>query len=75
MTPTDDDRVSSHPSPARARGFAAMGPERRREIARAGGRAAHEKGTAHEFNSTEGRAAGLKSGSNRLTRMLAGLGD
>ncbi len=46
---------------ARGRGFAGMDPERQRDIAREGGRAAHEKGTAHEFNSAEARAAGLKS--------------
>ena len=46
------------------RGFAAMDPERQREIAREGGRAAHEQGVAHEFNSTEAREAGRKGGSN-----------
>ena len=44
------------------RGFASMDPERQREIARDGGRAAHEKGTAHEFDSEEARAAGRKGG-------------
>lgn len=43
------------------RGFAAMDPERQREIASEGGRAAHEQGTAHEFDSEEARAAGRKS--------------
>ena len=43
------------------RGFAGMDPDRQREIAREGGKAAHEKGTAHEFNSEEARAAGSKS--------------
>ncbi|HPP75517.1 MAG TPA: KGG domain-containing protein, partial [Armatimonadota bacterium] len=33
------------------RGFASMDPEKQREIARKGGRAAHEKGTAHEWDS------------------------
>lgn len=46
---------------ARGRGFAGMDPERQRAIAREGGRAAHEKGTAHEFSPAEARAAGLKS--------------
>src|ERR1051326_2852205 len=45
-----------------ARGFAAMSPERKREIASKGGRAAHMKGTAHEFTSDEARAAGRKGG-------------
>ena len=38
------------------RGFASMDPEQQREIAAEGGRAAHEKGTAHEFTPEE-RAA------------------
>jgi general stress protein YciG len=44
------------------RGFASMDRERQREIARKGGRAAHEKGTAHEFTTDEARAAGRKGG-------------
>ena len=44
------------------RGFALMDPERQREIARKGGRAAHEKGTAHQFSSDEARQAGRKGG-------------
>jgi general stress protein YciG len=44
------------------RGFASMDPQRQREIAAQGGRAAHEKGTAHEFNSEEARAAGSRGG-------------
>ncbi|MFY0538174.1 KGG domain-containing protein [Nannocystis pusilla] len=39
-----------------------MDAEKQREIARKGGRAAHEKGTAHEFDSDEARAAGRKGG-------------
>jgi hypothetical protein len=46
----------------RNRGFASMDREKQREIARKGGRAAHEKGTAHEFTSDEARAAGRKGG-------------
>ncbi len=45
-----------------SRGFASMNAEKQREIARKGGRAAHEKGTAHEFTSDEARAAGRKGG-------------
>src|ERR1700712_3743242 len=44
------------------RGFALMNPERQREIARKGGKAAHEKGTAHQFTSDEAREAGRKGG-------------
>src|SRR6476620_10153613 len=46
----------------RSRGFASMSSEKQREIARKGGRAAHEKGTAHEFTTDEARAAGRKGG-------------
>lgn len=42
------------------RGFAAMDPQRQREIASLGGRAAHQSGHAHEFNTEEARAAGKK---------------
>jgi general stress protein YciG len=48
--------------PQVSRGFASMDNERQREIARKGGRAAHAKGTAHEFTSDEARAAGQKGG-------------
>lgn len=47
------------------RGFASMDPQRQREIASEGGRAAHEKGTAHEFTSEEAREAGRKGGQAR----------
>lgn len=48
-----------------SRGFASMDPERQREIASEGGKAAHEKGTAHEFTSEEARRAGSMSHGNR----------
>jgi general stress protein YciG len=44
------------------RGFASMSMEKQREIASKGGRAAHEKGTAHEWTPDEARAAGRKGG-------------
>lgn len=44
------------------RGFASMDREKQREIASKGGRAAHAKGTAHEFDSGEARDAGRKGG-------------
>jgi general stress protein YciG len=44
------------------RGFASMSPDRQREIASKGGRAAHEKGTAHEWTADEARQAGRKGG-------------
>ena len=39
-----------------------MSPEKQREIASKGGRAAHQKGTAHEWSSDEARVAGRKGG-------------
>ena len=44
------------------RGFAAMSPERQREIASQGGRAAHVQGVAHEWNAAEAKEAGKKGG-------------
>jgi general stress protein YciG len=44
------------------RGFAGMDPQKQREIASKGGRAAHAKGTAHEFTPEEAREAGRKGG-------------
>ena len=44
------------------RGFASMSREKQREIASKGGRAAHEKGTAHEWTADEARTAGRKGG-------------
>ena len=44
------------------RGFASMSPEKQREIASKGGRAAHAKGTAHEWTPEEARTAGRRGG-------------
>lgn len=44
------------------RGFASMSVKQRTEIASKGGRAAHVKGTAHEWTAEEARAAGSKGG-------------
>lgn len=44
------------------RGFASMDKDKQREIASKGGKAAHERGTAHEFTSQEAREAGHKGG-------------
>ncbi|MFL5740549.1 MAG: KGG domain-containing protein [Flavisolibacter sp.] len=52
----DGNRGSSN------RGFAAMSPERQKQIASEGGRAAHKQGVAHEWNSDEARKAGRKGG-------------
>lgn len=48
------------------RGFASMDRTKQREIAIKGGKAAHLRGTAHEWNSEEAREAGRKGG--RATR-------
>jgi general stress protein YciG len=47
----------------RGRGFASMSPEKKREIASKGGKAAHALGTAHKWTSEEAQAAGRKGGS------------
>lgn len=44
------------------RGFASMSKARQREIASMGGKAAHERGTAHEWTADEARKAGAKGG-------------
>ena len=54
------------------RGFASMDPERQRAIASEGGKAAHEKGTAHEFTSEEARRAGSMSHGNRQSESSSG---
>src|SRR3954447_19629236 len=66
------DRVesssSNHSRPRNnERGFASMDRDKQREIASKGGRAAHKKGTAHEFSSEEARAAGRK-GSEKVSQ-------
>src|ERR1700687_4386088 len=53
---------STRRSSTRGRGFAGMSEQRQREIAAAGGRAAHKRGTAHEFSPSEARRAGHKGG-------------
>ncbi len=59
----------------RGRGFAGMSPAKQRSIASKGGRAAHRKGTAHEFTSEEGRRAGSKGGRARAKNRTAMLSD
>lgn len=61
MEQTAHDTDNLKPAPKKSlRGFAAMDPQRQREIASLGGRAAHQSGHAHEFTSEEARAAGKK---------------
>jgi len=60
---SDDGNTSQGSVRTRSnRGFASMDREKQREIASKGGRAAHAKGTAHEFDSGEAREAGRKGG-------------
>jgi general stress protein YciG len=56
------------------RGFAAMDQAQQREIASKGGQAAHQKGTAHEFDSEEARRAGQKGG-EAVSRNRAHMAD
>lgn len=53
------------------RGFASMDANKQREIASKGGRAAHQKGTAHQWSSDEARAAGRKGGVSRSNNLNA----
>jgi uncharacterized protein len=55
-------RVQSAGGRRSNRGFASMDPYKQKEIASKGGKAAHAKGTAHEFDSDEAREAGRKGG-------------
>ncbi|TXF97388.1 KGG domain-containing protein [Massilia arenae] len=60
--------------PPAKRGFAAMDQNQQREIASKGGQAAHQKGTAHEFDSEEARRAGQKGG-EAVSRNRAHMAD
>ena len=59
------------------RGFASMDRSKQKEIASKGGKAAHQKGTAHEWTSEEARDAGRKGGlaSHRRRREQRDGGD
>ncbi|HYM21767.1 MAG TPA: KGG domain-containing protein [Vicinamibacterales bacterium] len=65
--PGNEDRTTTGGSTGSGRsrsnrGFASMDRSKQREIASKGGKAAHAKGTAHEFDSGEAREAGRKGG-------------
>ena len=55
-------------TPKQHRGFAALPTEQMKAIAQKGGRAAHEKGTAHVWTDDEARAAGAKGGAETHRR-------
>jgi general stress protein YciG len=57
------------------RGFASMDRSKQREIASKGGKAAHQKGTAHEWTSEEAREAGRKGGMASHRRKQQGGSD
>jgi hypothetical protein len=61
-TPSTRSTSSKRPRRGKGRGFAGMSEHRQRAIAAEGGRAAHERGTAHEFSVAEARKAGQKGG-------------
>jgi general stress protein YciG len=63
MTTTiTEERISTPQATSSRTGFAAMDPDRQRQIASKGGKAAHEKGTAHEFTTEKAKVAGRKGG-------------
>ena len=53
---------TEQPRRKQRRGFAAMDPAKQREIASKGGKASHEQGTGHEWDSEAAREAGRKGG-------------
>jgi general stress protein YciG len=52
----------------KGRGFASMDKAKQRQIASKGGKAAHQKGTAHKWTSDEARIAGQLGGRARQKR-------
>lgn len=53
-------------------GFRALTPERQREIASAGGKAAHRAGRAHQWNPESARLAGLKGAAAKAAKREQG---
>lgn len=74
--PEEEKESSNAPAPEvpkkRPRGFAAMDRAVVSEIARKGGKSAHEQGTAHEFTSETAQIAGRKGGRATATRKARG---
>lgn len=66
-----EEQTQPQPQPTKARGFNSMTPERRRELASAGGKAVALKGTGHHWTPEAARAASLKSHENRKAKKLA----
>ena len=61
-TPATEQKPAEVPRKKARRGFAAMSADKQKAIASLGGKAAHAKGTAHEFSPEEAREAGRKGG-------------
>ncbi len=61
-------KTAAHQNSNSNKGFSSMDPAKQREIASEGGRAAHEKGTAHEFDSEEAKEAGRKGGQSHANQ-------
>ena len=59
---SQEESQADQPRAKQRRGFACLAPEQIKAMARKGGRAAHEKGTAHVWTDDEARAAGTKGG-------------
>jgi uncharacterized protein len=68
---TEEDFSMASERKGRGRGFASMDPQKQREIASKGGRAAHIQHTAHEWDSEEARQAGRKGGAASRQRVTA----
>jgi general stress protein YciG len=64
----EEDKMALHSNDRRARGLAAMSPERRREIASKGGRTSQARGTAHQWTAEEASAAGKKGSARYALR-------
>ena len=57
-----NEQNQSNPTRTSKRGFASMDPQKQRDIASKGGKAAHRQGVAHEWTPDEARQAGRKGG-------------
>lgn len=66
---------NQHSEQRARRGFAAMNPERQRQIASLGGRTAHELGVAHQWDRQQAMVAGKKGGQASGKRRSADRND
>lgn len=70
-TTMEESVVAQEPEEKKGKGqqgFASMPKDRQREIASKGGRAAHQQGTAHEWDSEEAREAGRRGGQSKKSQ-------